>query len=147
MKGLFKYLKKKEYEKLLGIMKEIKAKPGKVIVEEGSTKREMFYILSGEAEVISEKAGEPLVLATLGEGSFFGEIGLFLRVPRTATVRAKTNMKLLRITPPILRKIEQLFPELAVKIYRAIMEELSRRLAKTTMEVETYHILYSAVSD
>ncbi|HDI83687.1 MAG TPA: cyclic nucleotide-binding domain-containing protein, partial [candidate division WOR-3 bacterium] len=86
MKGLFKYLKKKEYEKLLGIMKEIKAKPGKVIVEEGSTKREMFYIVSGEAEVISEKAGEPLVLATLGEGSFFGEIGLFLRVPRTATV-------------------------------------------------------------
>ena len=147
MKGLFKYLKKKEYEKLLGIMKVVNAKPGKVIVAEGTTKREMFYILSGEAEVFTDKAGEPLVLATLGEGSFFGEIGLFLRTPRTATVQAKTDMRLLRITPPILRKIEQLFPDLAIKIYRALVEELSKRLAKTTMEVETYHILYSAVSE
>jgi CRP-like cAMP-binding protein len=47
----------------------------------------LYVIARGEVEVLNDAGG---VVATLGEGSFFGEISLLLSAPRTAGVRAKS---------------------------------------------------------
>ncbi|MEW5855149.1 MAG: glucose-6-phosphate dehydrogenase [Myxococcota bacterium] len=65
--------------------------PDEVVVRKGDVANEMYVINRGEVEVLDGK-GE--VLATLREGSFFGEIGLVLSQPRTATIRARTHCDL-----------------------------------------------------
>lgn len=63
---------------------------GKVLVREGAAGTEFFVILGGTAEV--SRRGRRV--ASLGPGSFFGDLALLDRAPRNATVTAKTPMEL-----------------------------------------------------
>jgi len=60
---------------------------GDLVIRKGEIGREMYLISRGEVEVID---GTGNVVATLGEGNFFGEISLLTSAPRNATVRAKS---------------------------------------------------------
>ena len=68
-------------------LKPVVFQPGEVVIKKGEIGRAMYLIARGEVEVIND-AGD--VVATLGEGHFFGEISLLLSEPRTATVRANS---------------------------------------------------------
>ncbi len=61
---------------------------GDLVIRKGEIGRELYLISRGEVEVID---GSGNVLATLGEGNFFGEISLLTSAPRNATVRAKSS--------------------------------------------------------
>ena len=71
---------------------------GSVVVKQGDAADRFYVIVGGEAEVVSEYAErEEIVLARLGPGEYFGEIGLLQNRPRTATVRAATALELLAL--------------------------------------------------
>lgn len=67
---------------------------GQDIVTEGSTGGPMFIILEGRAKVIiggrTRRTFEP--------GSYFGEMALIDKGPRSATIRAETQVKAVSIT-------------------------------------------------
>jgi cGMP-dependent protein kinase len=65
-------------------------KDGQTIIAQGRVGHGFFIIMSGKATVSRSDAGkEPVELATLGEGDFFGEQALLNKTPRAATVKAK----------------------------------------------------------
>ena len=72
-------------------------KDGSIIFEENSIGKEMYIIMSGKVKIIKEKGTVETILATLEEGEFFGEMSLFDNNPRSATVKAIGNVKLLEI--------------------------------------------------
>ncbi len=77
-------------------MKRLEAKAGEPVVRQGEPGSAMYVIRSGELEVlVSEGDGPPRRVAALGPGEYFGEIALLESVPRTATVRALSDCKLL----------------------------------------------------
>ena len=72
-----------------------------IILREGATEPySMFIVLSGKAEVWRNFTNaQRTQLATLEPGEFFGEMSLFLKEPRSATVIAATDVTLLELTP------------------------------------------------
>ena len=104
--------------------------PGNVIIREGDPAETFYVIVAGEVEVVRERvdAGSRLV-ARLGKGSYFGEIGLLHGVPRTASVRASGDVELLELD-------RDAFVELVAEtdlISDEIAELLERRLVSTTL--------------
>ncbi|MFN8527890.1 MAG: cyclic nucleotide-binding domain-containing protein [Anaerolineae bacterium] len=71
---------------------------GTVIVKQG-TRADGFYIISkGQVEIVKENEGEtPYAIATLHAGQYFGEVGLRTGSKRTATVRALSDVELLKL--------------------------------------------------
>ncbi len=66
--------------------------PGTVIIRQGEPADNFYLITKGQVEVVNHHpSGQDVVLGELGRGECFGEIGLLLGRPRTATVRAKAE--------------------------------------------------------
>jgi CRP-like cAMP-binding protein len=65
---------------------------GTEIVRQGDTSNSFYIIVQGRVEVANRRpGGQEIILGELGPGEWFGEIGLILGRPRSATVRAKTD--------------------------------------------------------
>lgn len=106
-------------------------KPGEVIVRQGDAGDCMYIIQSGKVEVIRESQGKEVRLAELGEGEFFGEMALFEKEVRSATVRPLGEVRLLTIDKKMfLRKIHE-DPSLAFRI----MQKMSHRIRELNSEL------------
>jgi MFS family permease len=88
--SIFRPLPASILEGLAHAMLPLHVEAGREIVREGEAGDRFYVIASGEVEVV--KDGE--VINEEGPGEFFGEISLLRDVPRTATVRAKTDVEL-----------------------------------------------------
>jgi glucose-6-phosphate 1-dehydrogenase len=87
--------------------------PGDYIVRKGETGDQMYFIIRGEVEVLG---GDGQVLSTLGDGSFFGEIGLLLSQPRTASIRATTYCDTCMLERSDFIKVLRDYPQFAKSI-------------------------------
>src|SRR6266496_738576 len=91
-----------------------------VIAREGEYGIGLFLILEGKCRVTiggKEKA-------ILGPGDFFGEIALIDGGPRTATVTAITDVRLLGITEWVFRGLLKEHPSIAIHTLEAIAGRL-----------------------
>ncbi|MDA1307726.1 MAG: FAD-dependent oxidoreductase, partial [Acidobacteria bacterium] len=71
---------------------------GQDIVREGDVGNSLFLIEEGEVDVLKNATtGQPERIVTLGPGQQFGEVAVFQRCRRTATVRARSRVKLVQI--------------------------------------------------
>jgi CRP/FNR family transcriptional regulator, cyclic AMP receptor protein len=115
---LFEEVGDEELAQIAPFAQEISVEAGKVLVREGDFSYEFMAIEEGTAEVT--RGGEHV--ADLGEGDFFGEMGLLEKTLRNATVTAKTPMRLVTLTGWDLRRVERAAPE-AIERVRAVLEE------------------------
>jgi predicted MFS family arabinose efflux permease len=72
----------------------VHVRAGQAVFRQGDPADRFYVIESGTADVI----GDGHLVTTLGPGEGFGEIALLRRVPRTATVRAATDLDLQALT-------------------------------------------------
>ncbi|KAJ3367110.1 hypothetical protein GGF32_000172 [Allomyces javanicus] len=103
------------------------------ICRQGDDGSEMYFIRSGEIEVVTGDLSR--VLVTLTQGSFFGEIALFEESRRTATVRTKTVSELCVLTKEAFQDILRLYPAMA-EIFRQAIAERKALDAKRKAEAE-----------
>ncbi len=97
--------------------------PGDKVVHEGQGGVGFYLILAGKAEVV--KAGQ--TLAELGEGNFFGELGVIDGEPRTADVIAVTETECWILSQWAMKSVIKNHPEVAL----SMLEEVVRRLRAT----------------
>jgi CRP-like cAMP-binding protein len=120
---LFAGLGKKERREVARQGDEVEVEAGRHLVREGEFAYEFFAIEDGAAEV---RRGEQL-LAELGPGDFFGEMGLIGNVTRNASVITTTPVRVMVLTGSAFRHIERELPAVSKQIRRAI-EERCRQL-------------------
>lgn len=92
------------------------------VVTEGDDAKAMYWLVRGVVAVTS-RDGEA-VYAELKPGAFFGEIGVLMDMPRTATIVARTKCLLLVLKKEDLQAVMPKFPEME----KAIRQEAQERL-------------------
>ena len=97
---------------------------GQVIIRQGDAGDYMYEILEGKVEVLQERQGEEVRLAILDKGEFFGEMAIFEREKRSATVRAHGQVRVLTVDKKILLRRISEDPSLALRI----LEKMSHRI-------------------
>ncbi|KAJ5095765.1 hypothetical protein NUU61_005121 [Penicillium alfredii] len=96
--------------------------PNDYILTEGDEAKAIYWLVRGAVSVTS-RDGES-IYAELKPGAFFGEIGVLMDRPRTATIIARTRCMLVVLTKGDFRNILPRFPD----VERAIREEAQERL-------------------
>jgi len=76
---------------------ERRFRAGEVVFRQGDFPDRLYLIGQGEVDVIRSENGREVVLARLKAGEFFGEMGILGNTPRTATVRAASDLETLSI--------------------------------------------------
>ena len=118
-------------------------KDGDNIFEENSIGKEMYIILTGKVKVTKERGDVETTLATLEDGDFFGEMSLFDNNPRSATVMALGDVKLLEINQKnFLKKISR-DPSLAFRM----LEKMSQRIRKSDEKILNYIVEIKNLTD
>ncbi len=105
-------------------------KAGEVIVREGDPGDSMFIISTGEVRATMNKDGQELLVATLHDGNFFGEMAALSGEPRTATVTAVKNTEILELSREHLREVCGRHPHVEAKI-RLSYDERSSGVVRT----------------
>jgi cytochrome P450/CRP-like cAMP-binding protein len=99
---------------------------GDVIVRQGDEAHHFYILTRGACDVLARgPAGQELAVGELVAGDFFGERGLLLGVPRTATVRAREPVETLEISREGFRSLvedAQLAHEEIARVMRRRME-------------------------
>lgn len=104
-----------------------------VICRQGETGDCMYIIQMGAARVLREENGEEIEVGRLKAGDVFGEMAIFDRQPRSATVRASGAVRVLTLDKrAFLRRVHE-DPSLAY----GILQKMSQRIRALDAELST----------
>jgi CRP/FNR family transcriptional regulator, cyclic AMP receptor protein len=117
---LFEGLSKKELTDLARVSEDLEVPAGEVLCREGDTGQEFFVIVDGTTEV----SVKGKTLGERGGGEFVGEIALLEDTKRTATVTAKTPLRVFVLTRQDFRRLVDENPS----VERKVMQALARRV-------------------
>jgi CRP-like cAMP-binding protein len=127
---LFASISKKGIRALVQAADEVDLSAGKVLVHEGEWGRELYVVLRGTAEVT--KDGKKL--RELVPGDFFGEMAFLSGAARTATITARSDMRVMILGPRQLEVIVDKEPVLA----KRMLETMAKRVQAT--ETQSHHL-------
>ena len=122
---LFASCSKDELRKLAAVADEIDLRQGSALTREGKPGREFFVLIEGAVEVTQGNK----IVSELRDGDWFGEIALLTNAPRTATVTAKTPVRVLVVTDRAFRQVVEATPSIAVKVLERVGERLAHDAA------------------
>jgi CRP-like cAMP-binding protein len=112
-----------ELDELAGAMSEVEVEAGANVLTLDDYGTAIYFIEQGEAAVLTDGGEEA---KALGPGDTFGEIALLLTGQRTATVEARTPMRLISLSGHDFERIRARVPELERTLRRLGLERAGR---------------------
>jgi CRP/FNR family transcriptional regulator, cyclic AMP receptor protein len=125
---LFSDCSSKELGLIARAAKEASHPAGTVLAREGEAGIGLFLIIEGTAEVSIGGRRR----ASLGPGDFFGEVALLDGGPRSATVTATSDVRLLGITEWVFRGLLHEYPTIAIKTLQVLAGRLRKAARSPT---------------
>ena len=135
---LFSGLEESELERLARVAGRRRVGRGEQVVRAGETADAFLIMLTGRAKVTNfDEEGREVILAWLGPGEFFGEMGLIDDSPRSANVIAVENCELMVLGKQEFQRCMQDNFQVAQKL----MQILVRRLREADRHIESLALL------
>ncbi|MCB0289925.1 MAG: cyclic nucleotide-binding domain-containing protein [Calditrichaeota bacterium] len=135
---VFKGLNRKELAAVERILYRREYKSGEIIFHQGDPAAGMYIIEKGKVQVVFEPTQQ--VIAELHDGDFFGELALLDDSPRSATVIARMDCKMLGFFQSDLLDLIERTPRLGVKIVMRLLTVIGERLKKSNEQVQALQI-------
>lgn len=135
---LFSGLGDSELEKIGRVAVRKRVERGAFVVRAGESTDSLYILLSGRAKVTNtDEEGREIILAWLGPGEFFGEMGLIDGSPRSANVVAAEACELLLLSKDAFQRCLQENFDVAQKL----MKILVLRLRHADRKIESLALL------
>jgi CRP/FNR family transcriptional regulator, cyclic AMP receptor protein len=115
---LFAGCSKKELGEISTLADELSFPAGTTLIEEGRQGHEFFVLVEGDVDVRAKGRK----LASLGDGSFFGEMSLVSSRPRNATVTASSAVRVLVIHEQAFRRLLRDSPSIQLKVLQTLAD-------------------------
>jgi len=98
---------------------------GTIVIVEGDPTDSLYIIIAGRLKVMmSDSEGKEVILAMLGPGEYFGEMGLIDESPRSATVMTVEPSELIVVTKREFKKILSENFDMAETVMRGLVRRL-----------------------
>ncbi len=119
---------------------------GELLVREGDPSTFVLVVTVGQADVLKAGPdGTDCVINQVGKGDVIGEMGAFLEVRRSATIRARTSVRALRYDNATFLIALEKIPELAMRLFKTLSLRLSRASERLAAVVHSHHLLSCGV--
>ena len=105
-------------------MRTVRFKAGEPVINEGDAGDTAFYIVDGSVEVSIGLGKKERTVGTLKAGEIFGEMSLIVPGPRSATVRAATDVECLETSYDEFIGAIQSNPSYAVEFMKTLVQRL-----------------------
>lgn len=123
---------------LIPLVKQMSFNPGELIFKQGDRGNALYFILSGEVDIVVSSNGKDTTVSILKDYETFGEIALITKQPRTATAMAKTGVQVYKILNTDLFHLAYSFPQLKEKLDQLAsdrLEDLEERVPEIESQV------------
>ena len=116
----------------------LEIEPGQVLFKEGEQGDCVYFIVDGELDVIKESVSgsrvgiDMVVISKLSRGRSIGEMSIIDNIPRSATVKARTEAALVTLTSSGFDSICKDYPNIGIRILKGISRILSMNLRQTS---------------
>ncbi|MET0401788.1 MAG: cyclic nucleotide-binding domain-containing protein [Cystobacter sp.] len=132
---LFEMLSSAELSRLAELAEPRRYPAGGVVFEEGELGDSLYLLVHGEVEVRRREGADSHVLTVLGAPAFFGEMSVIDHEYRSATIRARTEAELLRLTTEHLATFRQQHRDGFTFVVINIARSLSARLREANVRL------------
>ncbi len=123
---LFSEMGGRELRQVAEIATEEEFLPKTTIFAEGDPGSKLYTIVQGDVDIVIERNGQRTVLAVVGSGGFFGEMSIFDREPRSASIVTRSEVSCLTISSEDFRELVYTFPSVVFPILQHISRNLRR---------------------
>ena len=122
---LFATISEEQLRMLTTMVTRRSASRNTTIMSSGDATDSLYIVLSGRLKVMmSDSEGKEVILAILGPGEFFGEMGLIDDEPRSASVVSIEPCELLSIAKRDFKRVISENSEMAMSVMRGLVRRL-----------------------
>jgi len=123
---------------ILELARTVTLPGGALVFAEGEPGDALYLILEGRVTALREidaEKGRKMVISTFGPGAFFGEMALLDGDPRSTSVVAATDLRLLRLERDSFRRLLEENGTVGHRLLLALVREMSLRMRETNLQL------------
>ncbi len=118
-----------DIDRICHIVEEIELAANEHLFDEGASGDRAYIIYEGELDVLKLSSGREVLLSVRGPGDVLGEMSLIEEAPRMATVRARTDCRLIVISQQHFNKLLDSSPSTSRALLNTILKRWRENFA------------------
>lgn len=113
--------------------------PDTTVFKEGDDGDAVYFILKGELEVSKDSDwGEDIKIASLVDGSVFGEMALIDELPRSASITTRTKSSVLKLNKNNFETILEKHPAIGVILLKGLAQIVCQRVRESNSSLSEF---------
>ena len=113
--------------------------PETTVFKEGDVGDSVYFILSGELNVSMDcDWGEDIKIATLTDGSVFGEMSLIDELPRSASITARTKSSVIKLNKTNFEMILEKHPAIGITLLKGLAQIVCQRVRESNSSLSEF---------